>query len=455
MSGAPSPGPPGLLVVGLNHTTAPLELRERLAVADADLAAALADVLAATGLAEALLLATCNRVEVWGVERGPDGAAAVTGWLARRGGMAAEALARRLYVHRGLEAVAHMARVAASVDSMVVGEPQILGQVRAAHAAAVAHGAAGSLLGEAVGEALRIARRVRAETDIGRGAVSVSSAAVELARKLFGELRGRAVVLVGAGEMGALAARHLAELGVRRLVIASRTLERAEAIARSTGGKAVPFAEFPLHAAQADILICAATAPDVLVTRGQVEGWVRGRPRPLFVIDLGVPRNVDRAVAHVPDVYLYDVDDLRAVVEDNRRAREAALARARAIVAEAVARLGRKAAAREAGPTIRSLRAKVEEIRRAEVERTAARLRGCPPEVRAALEAMSVALVNKILHGPMEQLRAAQGAPGGERLRTLVRHLFGLEPEEGPDLERAERPLAPPGGTREAPGDPG
>jgi glutamyl-tRNA reductase len=420
---------PALVVIGLNHTTAPVELREGLAVEGSMLDAAFAELRAAAGLGETLILATCNRVEVWGVEVETDAATTVTRWLAARGGASAAELAGLLYVRRGSDAIVHMAAVAAGLDSMVVGEPQILGQVKAAHAAAEAHGAAGPVLAEAVGHALRIASRVRTETGVGRGALSVSSAAVQLARKIFGDLRERAVVLVGAGEMGGLAARHLADLGVTRLVVTGRTLERAEALARETGGKAVPFDEFPRYAADADILICAAAAPRLLVTKAQVEGWIARRPRPLFVIDLGVPRNVERAVSHVADVYLYDIDDLGGVVEENRRAREREVERARALIVDAMARLGQVAAARKAAPTIRSLRAKIEEIRLAEVERAIARLRPSSPETRAALEALSVTLVNKVLHGPIEQLKAAQQAPGGVRLRALVRELFGLDRE--------------------------
>jgi glutamyl-tRNA reductase len=424
----------GLVVVGVNHERAPVEVRERLAIPDGRLADALAGLRAETGLGEALLLATCNRVEVWGV--GLAGATeAIAGWLAAQGGTAPDALAELLYEHHGQAAVAHMAGVAAGLDSMVVGESQILGQVKTAHAAATAAGAVGAVLGVAVTQALRIARRVRTETEIGRGAVSVSYAAVELAKKIYGDLRERAVVLLGAGEMGGLAARHLADVGVSRLVIVSRTIERAEAIARQTGGKAAAFEEFPRHAAGADILICAATAPDVLVTASQVAGWLASRPRPLFVIDLGVPRNVERAVSRLGDVYLYDIDDLEAVVEENRRARGRELERARQLVAEAVARLERTSAGRTAAPTIRSLRAKLEEIRQAEVERTLARLRHHDDEVRAAIEAMSAALVNKILHGPIEQLKAAQAVPGGARFRALVRELFGLDREGDQDEE--------------------
>jgi glutamyl-tRNA reductase len=426
---------PRLVVVGVNHERAPVEVRERLAIPDAGLGDALAALRAATGLGEALLLATCNRVEVWGVGQASHETEAIAGWLAAQGGTAPDGLAGLLYEHRGREAVAHMAAVAAGLDSMVVGESQILGQVKTAHAAATAAGAVGTLLGDAVTQALRIARRVRTETEIGRGAVSVSYAAVELARKIYGDLRERAVVLLGAGEMGGLAARHLVDVGVSRLVIVSRTIERAEAVARETGGKAAPFEEFPRHAAAADILICAATAPDVLVSAGQVASWLAHRPRPFFVIDLGVPRNVDRGVSRLADVYLYDIDDLESVVEANRRARGRELERARQLVAEAVRRLERTAAGRTAAPTIRSLRAKLEEIRQGEVERTLARLRHHDDEVRAAVEAMSAALVNKILHGPIEQLKAAQAVPGGARFRALVRELFGLDRESDPDDE--------------------
>jgi glutamyl-tRNA reductase len=422
---------PGLLVVGLNHATAPVEVRERLVVPDAALPEALGDLLGATGLGEGLFLATCNRVEVWGVAPAEAHAEVVGRWLRARAGPDVEGRPDLLYVRWGREALAHMARVAASLDSMVVGEPQILGQVRSAHAAAGAAGAAGPVLGEAVGHALRIARRVRAETEVGRGAVSVSYAAVELARKIFGDLRDRAVVLMGAGEMGTLAARHLAELGVSRLVVASRTLEHAEEVARATGGKAVRFDEFARHAATADIVICAANAPG-LVTRGDVEAWVAARPRPLFVIDLGVPRNVEREAGRVADVYVYDVDDLQGVVAANREARARELGRALALVEAAVSRVDHRHLARSAAPTIRSLRAKLEEIRRAEVERATGRLRG-GQDARAVLEAMSVGLVNKILHGPIEQLKAAQGGPAGGRFRALVRELFGLTPDPDPE----------------------
>jgi len=427
-----------LVLVGVNHERAPLDVRERLAIPGVRLPAALAQLLTETGLSEAMLLATCNRVEVWGVEREAGASTAVAQWLGAHGGTAPEALGELLYERRGAAAVAHMASVAAGLDSMVVGEPQILGQVKAAHAVAAAHGAVGALLGEAVSQALRIARRVRTETEIGRGAVSVSYAAVELARKIFADLRDRRVVLVGAGEMGGLAARHLAERGVSQLVIVSRTLDRAEAIARETGGKAVPFEEFPSHAAGADILICAATAPGALITASQVAGWVATRPRPVLVIDLGVPRNVERGVARLVDVYLYDVDDLEGVVAANRQARGRELDCARQLVAHAVAALERAAAARIATPTIRSLRAKVEEIRRAEVERALARLGDRSPPARAAVDAMSIALVNKILHGPTEQLKVAQAVPGGARVRALVREMFGLEGEPGESSDDEE-----------------
>lgn len=432
-----------VVVVGLNHTRAPVEVRERLAVAESALQAVLADLAAATGLEEALFLATCNRVEVWGAARTAEAATAVARWLTARSGAAAAELDGLLYVRRGLDAVAHMAAVAAGLDSMVVGEAQILGQVKAAQAAAFAHGALGPVLAEAVTHALRIARRVRTETEVGRGALSVGHAAVELTRTIFGDLRQRTVVLVGAGEVGALVARYLADLGVSRLSITSRTLERAEAVARQTGGKAVPFAEFPRHAAAADILICAATAPDVLIARGEVEAWVASRPRPLLIVDLGVPRNVERAVTRVADVYLYDIDDLQGVVESNRRAREREVERARVLIEGAVARLGRSAAARLAAPTIRSLRAKLDAIRQAEVERAAGRLGDRSPEARAVLDALSVALVNKILHGPIEQLKAAQAAPGGARFRAFVHDLFGLDREDDRPREPEEGGEAP------------
>ncbi|MBI2461320.1 MAG: glutamyl-tRNA reductase [Candidatus Rokubacteria bacterium] len=427
-----------LLVVGLNHHTAPVEIRERLAFADEELPAALETLMAEDGLREAMILSTCNRVEVWAAAETPaDVREVLAAHLAKARGVDPEALRPLLYAREGLEAVAHLFRVAASLDSMVVGEPQILGQVKAAYARAHAAGAAGPVLSRAVHAAFRAAKRIRTETAIARSAVSVSYAAVELARKIFGDLGGKVVLLLGAGEMSELAARHFRDRGIARLLVANRTPGRAEELARQIGGEALPSREAALGNADADIVLCSTAAPGYLVTRADAQRLLAARRhRPVFFIDIAVPRNVEPSVNELDGAYLYDIDDLQAVVESNRKEREREAERAEALVLEELEKFAGRLADRAAVPTIRSLRERVEEIRQEEVTRTLVKLKDASPETRAAVEALSASLVNKILHTPIQRLKLERGEGG--RFRELVRDLFDLGPEEGEEPE--ERP---------------
>lgn len=421
-----------ILVVGCNHTTAPVEVRERLDFPEGKLPPALEALMATGALQEGMILSTCNRVEVWGSADDPYAAsAAAFDFLVKARGVDPEELRPCLYTHRGLEAVRHLFRVASSLDSMVVGEPQILGQLKAAYALAQSREAAGNLLSRAMHHAFRTAKRVRTETGIGRNAVSVSYAAVELARKIFDSLTGKVVLLLGAGEMAELAAKHLVVHGVAPILVANRTWERAQELARAFGGKAIRYDEFAAYLIEADIVLCSTGAPHFVVTRERVQQCFHARRhRPMFLIDIAVPRNIEPTVNELDDVYLYDIDDLQHVVEANAQERLREAERARELVEQEVVKFAQRLSGQDVVPTIKSLQEKLEEIRQGEVVKTLGRLKDAPPETRAAIEAMSSAIVSKILHGPIQQLKASHRSHDGPLFRKLVHDLFGLGPEE-------------------------
>ena len=426
-----------LFVAGLSHHLAPVEVRERLVVEEDKLREILGD-LAGRGVAsEVVVLSTCNRVEIYGVAEVPSEArAAGFRQLGAHRGVPLGALEPLLYTKIDADAVAHLFRVTASLDSMLVGEPQITGQVKEAFALAQACGTVGSLLHAAMTQAFNVAKKVRTETGIGRHAVSLSFAAVELARKIFGSLEGASVLFVGAGEMGELAARHMGEQGALPPYVANRTAARAEALARELGGIAVPFEQAARLLGDVDIAIASTAAPEPIITAGDVRAALARRgTRPLFLIDLGVPRNVDPAVAGLDGAFCYDVDDLRAVVEANLRERAREAQRAEALVAREVARFAARLRDLEVVPTIVSLRDKLESMRRAEVERALARLPGATPETRRALDALSQAIVNKVLHAPIVKLKDSSRAGHGRRWMETVSELFGLSRRGGAEPE--------------------
>jgi glutamyl-tRNA reductase len=417
-----------LFVAGLNHRTAPVELREQLAVEESKLRELVRDVHVLGAVGEVVIVSTCNRVEVYGVADAPGEArAAAFRELARFRGVDASAVEPHLYTHVDGEAVRHAFRVAASLDSMMLGEPQILGQVKDAFALAQSAQTVGPLLHALFSRAFQVAKKIRTETEIGRHAVSVSFAAVELAKKIFTSLEGRAVLLVGAGEMSELAARHLVEQGAFPIYVTNRTWSRAQDLARRLSGTAVPFEDRLAALADVDIAITSTGAPEAVVTRaGVADIMAERRGRPLFFIDIAVPRDVEADVDTLEDVYCYDVDDLKQVVDANLRERLREAQRAEGMIEREVGKFLARLSDLEVVPTIVSLRERVEAIRVAELQRAVARLPAATPETREALEALSTALVNKILHAPITKLRESRRAGVHRSWMDVVHELFGL-----------------------------
>ena len=422
-----------LFVAGLSHRTAPIAVREQLVVDEDKLREILADLTGRGTCAEVMILSTCNRVEVYGVaEVAGEARGAAFRQMGAHRGIGLSTLEPLLYSMDGAEAVHHAFRVASSLDAMVLGEPQILGQVKDAFALAQSCRTVGPVLHSLMSQAFAVAKRVRSDTEVGRHAVSVSFAAVELARKIFDGLDGRSVLLVGAGEMGELAARHFQDQGMLPLFVANRTAGRAQALARDLAGTAVPFEELASVMGQVDIVITSTAAREIIVTAAEVARVLPGRRgRPLFFIDISVPRNVDPAVNDLENVFVYDVDDLRSVVEANLRERKRQAQQAESLVEREVTKFADRLRSLEVVPTIVSLREKLEEIRRAELGRTLARLPGADEVTRQALEALSQGIVNKILHAPTVKLRDSSKAGHGHRWIEVISELFGLGKSRG------------------------
>jgi glutamyl-tRNA reductase len=417
-----------LFVSGLSHLNAPVELREQLAVDEDKLRELLRDIAATGVVREAIILSTCNRVEVYAVADVPGEArATMFRRLCRHRGVEPTSVEAALYTYAEGDAVRHAFRVASSLDSMVIGEPQILGQVKDAFAIAQSCEVVGPALHSLFTQAFAVAKKVRTETEIARHAVSVSFAAVELAKKIFGGLQGKAVLLVGAGKMSELAARHLVEQGVFPVYVTNRTWARAQEMARALAGTAVPFDELSTALAAVDIVISSTGAAEPVIRRETVQHVMHGRRgRPLFFIDIAVPRDVEGSVDTLDDVYCYDIDDLKQVVDANLRERGREAHRAEALVEREVAKFLVRLGDVEVIPTIVSLRERLEAIRTGEVKRTLARLPAATPETRDAIEALSTAIVNKILHAPITKLRESSRAGSPRSWLELVHELFGL-----------------------------
>ena len=381
-----------IIVVGLSHKTAPVEIREKVAFAPDLLHEALRSVRDLPNVHEGVIVSTCNRVEVYAASRlREEGIESLVSFMSETHEVALDQLRPHLYVFAGDDAVRHVFRVASSLDSMVVGEPQILGQVKDAYEAAAEGSATGLVLNRFMHKAFSTAKRVRTETRIAQAAVSISFAAVELARKIFGSLAGKRVLVIGAGEMCELAATHLVENGVSRVVVTNRTFSRAEALAEQFGGRAVPFEEFREHLADVDIVISSTGAPHFVVEAEEMRATMKARrQKPMFLIDIAVPRDIDPKINELPNVYLYDVDDLAGVVETNKRERNKEAEKAEEIVAQEVQSFLSWVKTLEVTPTIRALRAKFDDIRRAELEKTLKTFGAdLPKKQRKSLEAMS------------------------------------------------------------------
>lgn len=388
-----------IVLVGANHRTAPVELREKLAFPDDSSITALRALVDGELIREGLILSTCNRVEVLVVtgDVPPEKTTNRILELLSEGGVSSQKLDPNTYVHVDDEAVTHLFRVAASLDSMVVGEPQILGQVRKAYSLAVEAGTSGDVLNKLLPHAFHAAKRARHETDIASSAVSVSYMAVELGRKIFETLSGRTVLLIGAGETAELSARYLVKAGVARVLVTNRTESKAKQLAEKFGGEVVDFNYLVPSLAAADIVICSTSAPDYIVTAGAVRqaSFMRGR-RPSVFIDLCVPRNIDPQVSYLGNTFLFDIDDLQAVIQSNIRERVREAERAGAIVAAEVNRFRKDLRARELGQTIGAVRAIMQQIARAELAEQRARLGSLTAAQERAIESLLISTVNKV-----------------------------------------------------------
>ncbi len=422
-----------LALTGINHRTAPVQVREKLAFRTEDIPAALR-LLQSLGVSEALILSTCNRVEIAAAL--PPGVPAETllhGLLAGRDGLTAEAVEPHLYVFEDAAVIRHLFRVAASLDSMIVGEPQILGQLKQAYTQARDHGLIGTVLDAVLTRAFSVAKRIRTETEIGQSAVSVSYAAVELAREIFGSLAKKRVLILGAGKMSEGAARHLLRAGASEILITNRTPERARELAQLFRGEIVPYDQFPQYLAEVDIVIASSAAPGYVIGPDMIRRAIDLRKnQPMFLIDIAVPRNIDPAINGLEHAFLYDIDDLQRLTDRNLKARKEVAQAAEKIVAEEVSRLEARLREREVAPAIVSLQEQFEEIRRDVLERHRGRLGPLNQDQERALEALTRAIVNKIAHGPISEMRRQAAAQSEEavegevELVSAVRRIFGL-----------------------------
>ncbi|MGD0199566.1 MAG: glutamyl-tRNA reductase [Bryobacteraceae bacterium] len=418
-----------LFITGLNHRTAPVEVRERLAFDHHSLGPALGELVAGSGVLEGVILSTCNRVEVAvTVENGCDPQAAVDEFLSRSRKVPLDQIAPHLYHVKDEEAIRHLFRVAASLDSMLLGEPQILGQLKSAYAAAKAHGAVSGLLELVLTRAFGVAKRVRSETGIGESAISVSYAAVELAREIFGTLADKQVMIVGAGKMSELAARHLRRSGATRIFVTNRTHERAREMAAAFEGTLVEYDRFLDTLPEMDIVITSSGAPHYLLNKSQARRIIEARKnRPMFLIDIAVPRNIEPAVNEIDNIFLYDIDDLQRVVEVNVGERRKRAEQAEQIIALEVERMLARLKAREVAPTIVSLQERLEEMRQAELARLRGKLGPLTPQQEEAIESLTRGLIGKIAHGPISELRRQAAQPEGIRFIEAIRKAFRLE----------------------------
>lgn len=423
-----------LIVIGLNHKTASIDLRERLAFAEDDMETALHQVKSLPSLRENMILSTCNRVEICAVVREREkGVLDLKHFLSQYHGLPVKEFEKNLYTLVGEEAVKHIFRVASSLDSMVVGEPQILGQIKSAYEMAVESKTSGIILHRLLHRAFHVAKRVRTETKIGDSAVSVSSVAVELAQKIFETLEKKTVLLIGAGEMCELAARHLVSGGVEKVLVTNRTHERAVALAQEFNGQAIPFDKMNQGLKRVDIVISATDSPQYLIQRDQMAKVIKERKhQPIFFIDIADPRNIEPSVGEIENVYLYNIDDLKKVADENIKDRGKEAQRAEAIVQGEVTKFVNWYHSLEVTPTIVALRNKFEEIRKRELEKTLSLHPYLSDKEKKSLEALTSAILNKILHTPSTLLKQSNEEAMADLYLDTLRTLFQL-PEASPE----------------------
>jgi glutamyl-tRNA reductase len=430
-----------LFVLGINHTTAPLALREKVAFAPEKTAAALQNACDHAGVDEAVILSTCNRTELYLATqdaRQGDGEK-VLQWLADYHSLPVGELADCHYFHNDLDAMRHMMRVASGLDSMILGEPQILGQLKSAYVVAQQHGKVSGQLHSAFQYVFATAKRVRSETAIGENPVSVAYAAVTLSRRIFADLSQSKALLIGAGKNMELVARHLKEQGIQHLVIANRTLPRAqELLALVGGGEAILLADIPQRLHEADIVISSTASQLPILGKGAVEQALKRRKRrPIFMVDIAVPRDIEPQVAELEDVYLYTVDDLKEVIDENKRTREEAAQEADKIIDEAIEDYLKEVRAEEAVSTIKGYRHKAEQLRDEEVQK-ALRLLRKGDDAERVLQALARNITNKLLHHPTVQLKKA-GSEGRTDLIDFIQQMFDLDREGSKAVDDTEK----------------
>ena len=415
--------------VGLNHKTAPVELRERLAVPEHDIAGILVGLIAHPAIREAALLSTCNRVEVTAVTHNPDAAiAAIHEWFAGKSGLEMDQVCEHLYSHTTDDAILHLFSVASGLDSMVLGEPQILGQVKTSYEHALAAETAGHVLHRLYQSTFAAAKRARSETAIGKQAVNISSCAVELAKHIFGDLSGKTVMLIGAGEMAELAARHLRGNGCSDILVANRTLERAEKLAKEFEGHALTLDQLDDYLDAADIVLSSTGANTFVLLPDIVSrAMKKRRGAPMFLVDIAVPRDIDPRIGDLGDVYLYDIDDLQQVVQGNREQREQEAGKARDILRDEARQFIGWLKSLESVPLIRGIQQQMETMREDELVKAGRYLKDFNAEQLEAVERFSRALMKRFMHPSLQTLKSLPDDIEGDLLMGAARRLFGLD----------------------------
>lgn len=422
-----------IFVVGLNHKVADVEVREKLAFNGPKLEEGLLRFRELPEIREAIILSTCNRVELYANVTDPAQASvSVRTFLSEFHGIQRNSLEHSLYIYDDIDAVRHVFRVASSLDSMVVGEPQILGQLKDAFDLALSKKTTGILLNKLMKKAISVAKRVRTETKIAENAVSISFAAVELAKKIFTDLSKRVFMLLGAGEMAELAAKHLISSGVREVLVSNRTFERACELAEEFHGRPVKFEEFIQEMVRTDIVICSTGAPHYILAKSQMQKVMKERKqRQVFLIDISVPRNIDPAINELDNVYLYNVDDLQGVVDANMFERKKEAEKAENIIAEEIMTFLKWLVSLDSVPTIVALREKAEEVRKEELERLFHKIEGIGEKEKEAIEYMATAIMNKLIHPPTAALK--EDSENKDILVATIKRLYGIEEEKNGD----------------------
>lgn len=418
-----------IFLIGLNHKTAPVDIRECLAFNDDESHKALIELRSIDAMDEVMLFSTCNRVELLATANNVDLAInEAKNFLAKFKKVPLDDFETSLYLHQGKEAVRHILRVAASLDSMMIGEPQILGQVKNAYRAATEEKSSGVVLNRLLHRTFFVAKRIRSETGIGDHAVSISYAAIELGRKIFGKLAGKKVMLIGAGEMAELAVEHLIRHKSDDIYVANRTFERGVELADKYKGTPIRFEEVTGYLSKVDIIISSTGAQGYILDKAQIKGMMRSRRnRPIFFIDIAVPRDIDPKINTLNNVYVYDIDDLKGVVDENIEDRNKEAVKAERIIDEAVIHFGQWVQNLGVVPTIKALRSKINDVAQGEVEKTMRQMEHLSEDDLKAIERMANALVNKILHHPTKYLKS-DGCQGNRAMSLdITRKLFGLD----------------------------